>query len=111
MFTCWVDLAQLILPGSDLELGEGTHSFTWSARNIDFMSTVCRIESSWCTWVSSAGVCFHQEAYSATHVTGAIPLSHLFLLGGKRVVSLSMNEETETHMSRPLPKIAQLVSG
>lgn len=37
-FTCWVDLAQLIFPGSDLELVEG-HSYSLGEyKNIDLMS-------------------------------------------------------------------------
>ena len=42
-FTCWVDLAKLIFPGSDLELREG-HIYSLRLHgNIDLMSAICRI--------------------------------------------------------------------
>ena len=41
-FTCWVDLAQLIFPGSDLERGEGHIHSLGLHRNTDLTSAMCR---------------------------------------------------------------------
>lgn len=70
---------------------------------------ICRASSSLRTWESTSGVPF-QEGRSAVHKAGAVLLSHLFLLGGERVLFHFMKEEAETHVLSTLPKIAQLVS-
>lgn len=60
-FTCWVYLAKLIFPGSDLELGEGhMHSLSLH-RNIDLMSVICGIWSSCHPWQLTAGVPFPRK--------------------------------------------------
>lgn len=102
-FTCWVDLAQLIFVGSDLELGEGHGHPLSMHKNIDLMS-LCVGRGLGLLGSQPQGSLFPQESHSATHRAGAVSLSHLFL------VSHFMNEETETHVLSTLPKIAQLVT-
>lgn len=70
---------------------------------------MCRASSSWRTWGSNSGVPF-QEGRSAVHKAGAVLSSHLFLLGGERVLFHFTKEETETHVLSTLLKIAQLLS-